>query len=533
MPQHTSLEQSFTSFLRSASRIHCPIDDCGEAFPDLEGRIKAHLETHHEDLLARNSFPTLLHQIRKGTSVTPQRRAFGKQSAQPGSFEAIPSVVAEAGQPDARPKSSSPPRRSRVRQDPDFRRSPHAGKLWSPDDVPQPPSQKSARRRLQPRHQITSSKSDAAYADSETTKLIKQPETRPISQDQLVAEVKGIYAGLVMVKSKCIEADNAQPSQNAAEKTGPKVSDFSSGLKQYFVEGDVNGTPVEALPDSGADMCFISPELASGLSLGPTPGTHKSIYLANKKRVQSPGMVEVLWKFAEEQEAHVLDCWILPGCVHNLVLGNRFLWTTQTLTKFIRRIKSKLAELPRRLQLSFLGKEKQRLWGSLDGHLTAALPDTGSDIMLISSAYARKVGLTIDRDFKNRLKVEFADGTTSQTSGVVRDVTWNVGGKTVQCDFYVLNDLGVDVILSKNYLFDLNVFSEHRDCFFDTDLEEDLFQLCNIRLIGRYGDTLNVLEEEYLEDGKHPPTRSKALADHRHSDFARCFRPWDDTKGAS
>lgn len=43
--------------------------------------------------------------------------------------------------------------------------------------------------------------------------LIKQPETRPISQEQLVAEVKGIYAGLVMVESKCIEVDNAQSSQ--------------------------------------------------------------------------------------------------------------------------------------------------------------------------------------------------------------------------------------------------------------------------------------------------------------------------------
>ncbi len=40
------------------------------------------------------------------------------------------------------------------------------------------------------------------------------PETRPISQEQLVAEVKGIYAGLVMVESRCIEVDNAQSSQN-------------------------------------------------------------------------------------------------------------------------------------------------------------------------------------------------------------------------------------------------------------------------------------------------------------------------------
>ncbi|KAK4946250.1 hypothetical protein LTR10_014762 [Elasticomyces elasticus] len=36
-------------------------------------------------------------------------------------------------------------------------------------------------------------------------KMLLQPETRPISQEQLVNEVKGIYAGLVMVEKKCVE----------------------------------------------------------------------------------------------------------------------------------------------------------------------------------------------------------------------------------------------------------------------------------------------------------------------------------------
>ncbi|PQE25047.1 hypothetical protein CJF31_00005896 [Rutstroemia sp. NJR-2017a BVV2] len=45
---------------------------------------------------------------------------------------------------------------------------------------------------------------------SEEYTIILQPETRPISQEQLVAEVKGIYAGLVMVEAKCIEVDNKQ-----------------------------------------------------------------------------------------------------------------------------------------------------------------------------------------------------------------------------------------------------------------------------------------------------------------------------------
>ena len=40
--------------------------------------------------------------------------------------------------------------------------------------------------------------------DGESTMLL-QPETRPITQEQLVNEVKGIYAGLVMVEKKCVE----------------------------------------------------------------------------------------------------------------------------------------------------------------------------------------------------------------------------------------------------------------------------------------------------------------------------------------
>lgn len=40
--------------------------------------------------------------------------------------------------------------------------------------------------------------------------IMLQPETRPISQEQLAAEIMGIYAGLVMVEEKCIELDNKQ-----------------------------------------------------------------------------------------------------------------------------------------------------------------------------------------------------------------------------------------------------------------------------------------------------------------------------------
>ncbi|KAH6980507.1 hypothetical protein EDB80DRAFT_825953 [Ilyonectria destructans] len=52
--------------------------------------------------------------------------------------------------------------------------------------------------------------------------MIHQPETRPISQDQLVAEVLGLYASLVMAETKCIEADNAQRLNTDANKLNDK-----------------------------------------------------------------------------------------------------------------------------------------------------------------------------------------------------------------------------------------------------------------------------------------------------------------------
>jgi hypothetical protein len=47
--------------------------------------------------------------------------------------------------------------------------------------------------------------------------IIMQLETRPISQPQLVAEVKGIYAGLVMIEAKCIKVDNKQATLAQAD----------------------------------------------------------------------------------------------------------------------------------------------------------------------------------------------------------------------------------------------------------------------------------------------------------------------------
>ena len=51
--------------------------------------------------------------------------------------------------------------------------------------------------------------------------ILLQPNIRLISHEQLVSEVKGIYAGLVMVNAKCIDINERQ-SPTAQEKGTPK-----------------------------------------------------------------------------------------------------------------------------------------------------------------------------------------------------------------------------------------------------------------------------------------------------------------------
>jgi len=47
-------------------------------------------------------------------------------------------------------------------------------------------------------------------AASEEPEMLLQPDTKPISHEQLVIEVKGIYAGLVLVEEKCMDIDERQ-----------------------------------------------------------------------------------------------------------------------------------------------------------------------------------------------------------------------------------------------------------------------------------------------------------------------------------
>lgn len=64
--------------------------------------------------------------------------------------------------------------------------------------------------------------------------MLLQKDTRPISHEQLVAEVKGFYAGLVMVEAKCIDIDERQ-SAAAQEKDMNKRVNMKNDQWQSLV----------------------------------------------------------------------------------------------------------------------------------------------------------------------------------------------------------------------------------------------------------------------------------------------------------
>lgn len=170
------------------------------------------------------------------------RSLFREEDDSERSARSGPSSLKREG---SRSSSTSPPKRSRGRPTPappadDDRaefdrgalqaRAQAKGRLYNPDEdnipsrtVSYDKANVAANHRIpvatgmQPRpprqgHQPGSSTTEEVLSSP----LIKEPETTAISQEQLVVEVKGIYAGLVMVENKCIEVDGARTAQGSA-----------------------------------------------------------------------------------------------------------------------------------------------------------------------------------------------------------------------------------------------------------------------------------------------------------------------------
>ncbi|EEU39902.1 uncharacterized protein NECHADRAFT_79593 [Fusarium vanettenii 77-13-4] len=305
------------------------------------------------------------------------------------------------------------------------------------------------------------------------------------------------------------QVKDAIDADSANSYTWGRIGEYNTvprDLKDYSVKAKVGKHHVDALPDTGAQCNLISLQLAEKAGLVPRKGTEQAIRLPTGKQVSSPGAVRIPFSFLGEAKEYMLKCWIIPGCNRDLILSREFLDATKTLTKFIHRITSKIRKVTRRHRLNLLGDERQRIWGGVNNSLALALPDTGSDVMLVSAEYTRRNNLDVERGPEHQLELGFGDGSTAFTTGVVRNAEWAFGdsGQKVLCDLYVLDDLSVDVVLSGDFVFEFGVFDRFSRFLVHLDSLPDLSELYNIRLIGKYSPELQRLETLCYNDLNSP-----------------------------
>ncbi|KAM0080527.1 hypothetical protein ACKRZS_007329 [Fusarium odoratissimum] len=299
--------------------------------------------------------------------------------------------------------------------------------------------------------------------------------------------------------------ESVRPS--GATPTGNRLqSILNPGLKDYRVKAKVGEYEVDALPDTGAKYNFISQQFVVKGCLVPDNTTPEAIQLPCGKTVISPGTVKVPFVFHGEIKTYMLDCRILPGCTSDLVLSGSFLRATKTLTKFKNRIQGVLRNLKTCPRVSLLGNEEQRLWGRLNGHHVLALPDTGSDVMLVSAQWAKSNYLKVDYSPEHHLELEQGDGSKFFTMGCIHNATWTFGDSEQQTswDFYVVNDLPVDILFSNEFIFEFDLFSKFEHFMVDHEFSLGLPGFYNVRLISKYSPELARLEEESNNDLRSP-----------------------------
>ncbi|KAI0888851.1 uncharacterized protein GGS22DRAFT_63746 [Annulohypoxylon maeteangense] len=199
---------NFSDYLQRASKEQSSVVERMKEFIACGERIKHQLESNYLDLASYEPISEVpvntTPEEAPATKISPDTQETYNQLNHVSSCTKRESSVSSI---KSRTRSKCPPRRSRASvtsgtvSDTEFSCQPQFGKLWKPDEIAP-----------------TSTRDTAVSDELDSSMPIGEPE-KCLSQEELIAEVKGIYAGLVMVESKCIEVDNFQ-EQPIAEVNG-------------------------------------------------------------------------------------------------------------------------------------------------------------------------------------------------------------------------------------------------------------------------------------------------------------------------
>lgn len=334
-------------------------------------------------------------------------------------------------------------------------------------------------------------------------------------KDAITALPIKIYSGTGVKKTETIKSnhsvvytgDTPALSASSAARTSSNMDDILNtlsrltrkSLRQHLPSGKeyvelsikctLNGHRTSSFPDTGACANFISRSYVDQHKVAIDTGSARKFKNGIGRTIKSLGTVILPFSFKGETSSHELEFHVIPKSVHDVVLGESFLRLTETFSRFKDRVIRKVRHTLSR-RLLYLGSPQQRIAGYLNEVAVGALGDTGSDILALSTSYAKRRSFVVNRSKEYRVLVAFADGSTAKTRGIVRNVAWRFGSSPSDVyhrDFYVLDDLECDVILDYDFLYNTDAFHHYKDCVNRSslgDMEEDLF-FCTIQRIAR------------------------------------------------
>ena len=275
---------------------------------------------------------------------------------------------------------------------------------------------------------------------------------------------------------------------------------YRSRFQEPRIRAYLSLISVLAFPDTCSELNVLSESFVKCHGFPLDKGTGHAVRLPDGTRVKSLGSLTLPMRYEGEVKNYSLSFMVLRNCVQDVVLGNAFLRITETFTKFLQRLewfpRGSEEPVPR---VYLVGNPQQRVNGSINGHFVSASPDTGSDVNLISKDCAAALDLKISTDPTRIITLEFIDGSTALTYGVIPEVEWRFDEdedstqrhrstsaskpKLVQdwdfgsdaspqetyiCDFYVLEQLTSPVVLCSDLLLGSNAFAACANNFYQT-----------------------------------------------------------------
>jgi hypothetical protein len=275
---------------------------------------------------------------------------------------------------------------------------------------------------------------------------------------------------------------SAQPPKYGVDKSNQKPRERS------FLPININGETFHALPDTMSAENIISESLAKtlGIAINTDESKQRTFMEACGRPFQSLGEAMVSVSFPGEC-ANAFDCRfsVVKTCTAPLLMGDSFLRATETLTKFRHRLRRIVtSSMKKYWRLCYAGVPRRRLSCFVDSNSVQANADTGSDVDLVSRAYAFQRGWKIKKLRRGKGFVQLANKTLVKVSGYVKlRLSIDKSSKPKRKIFYVLDGLICDVLLGDATLEEFDVFNQYESSFVDVIHDSEAHECHNINWV--------------------------------------------------